>query len=426
MNRPHRHPARVLAIALFAVVVGACGSNVPSPTPATASTATSSPFGPSAVPSEVSTADPEATLHSAPSPSPVNAPTPTPEPTPAPRPAPQGWTAQQVGKTGCYNPTAGFDETGRTHLAVTCDYDTVYYASDGHGSWTSRVFDHPAQQFESSPQIAFRGMRVYVAYTRYTPGDCGSTYHGVYFRSRVLPNGAWSANTRIGSVGDILQQFAVDGTTIHATVRGTDGHVYYETVVGTTIHRYPISGAVRGTSMSIGSDGRARIVYRVAAGLRYSVFTGSGFSTSKIGGSTGRDWDPALTLDAADEPHVAWTRGDEPHIGCGVNGPPPKDRGTYYATKVDGAWKAERIATNMGSASIQVDHVTGRVHVLVVSATGETYYTTGPDGRWIGTLVSPTRTGSAILRLDPATGTVLIVFISWESESAQISVFTKP
>ena len=106
------------------------------------------------------------------------------------------------------------DSAGRYHIAAGCGGSIRYYvAPSAAGPWTRRVFSHPADRAETGPQIAIVGDRVYVAYmcVGLEDGGCGTggADLGVDFRSRILPNGAWSAATRIGAVGDRLQSFQI-------------------------------------------------------------------------------------------------------------------------------------------------------------------------------------------------------------------------
>ena len=331
--------------------------------------------------------------------------------------------------------TAGIDVDSRLHVAAGCGGNIVYSVSDGRGAWSSRVFAHPANRLDLDPQIAFQGNVVYLAYTRISPdGGCGSLGPdiGVFYR-RSQPDGSWSAPTRIGEAAEALESFRVSGGTIHAITRGTEAGRYYETVDGTSSHRYPIPGAFASVSLRIGTDGRARIAYQTVDGLRYATFTGSGLSSSAIGGSREDDWAPALVLDRSNHAHVVWTRSPSPG-GCAGPGPSPDD-GTYYATNASGTWESGRITTHQGGTSLQVDEITGQVHVLV-GAAGLRYYTKLPGGAWRGTKVSSVSVLAAVIRLDPATGTLLAVYIkpresglgqAWTlSGSGRIYAVTRP
>lgn len=413
---PRQHTL-IAATAVFALILTACGSaQTPSSqadasavaTPSATLKASSVPIPPASVapsPVETPTSDPDATPSATPSPTPKPTSVSTPAPTPTPTHA-AGWTSpQRVGTAGhCLSVAAEIDELGGYHAAAECDGAVhYYYSTDSGSSWTARVFALAAHREEVGPKIALSGNVVYVAFTRYIPdGGCGGGRGqsvGVYYRSRVLPGGAWSPAKRIGTAADELESFAAAGGTLHATVRGQDGLSNYETQTGSTYHRYRISRVSTGpVSMSIGSDGRARIAY-AGTGIRYATFTGSGFSASRIAGSLENDADPAAALDGNDKGHVVWTRYEP--AACGL-----VPAGTYYATNATGSWKTQRITKATGETSIQVDKATGRIHVLI----GAAYYTKASNGSWTRTvLVSPAwMTGS--LRLDPVSGTILVVY----------------
>jgi hypothetical protein len=362
--------------------------------------------------------------------------TPTATPTATPTPITTWSKPRSVGSaTDCSTVTAGIDVDSRSHIAAGCGGNIVYAVSNRDGSWSWKVFPHLADRLDLDPQIAFQGTIVYLAYTRIAPdGGCGSLGPdvGVFYR-RSQPDGSWTAPTRIGDPVDALESFRVAGGTIHAVVRGDDVAPYYETVNGTSTHRYRISGAFGNVSLRVGTDGRAIIAYQTGDGLRYGVFTGAGFSTSAIGGSREDDWAPALALDGNNHAYVVWTRSPSPG-GCAGPGPSPED-GTYYATNAGGTWETSRITTNLGRTSVQIDEATGQVHVLVGS-TGLRYYTKLPGGPWRGTKVSSDKVLAAVVRLDPATGTLLAVYIRardtgiaqpWTmSGSGRIYAVTKP
>jgi hypothetical protein len=412
-----------IVVLLVVLIVAACGSDTTStPTGAIVSA------GPTVSPAPPSFADLTETAGPTPESTPAQT-QPVPTPTPTSRPA-SSWTKpRQVGTlANCSSVTAGIDVASRYHVAAECAGSIHYYMSGDTRSWKATVFAHPANRQDLAPQIAFRGDVVYVGYSRIAPDvGCSGTRGvdvGVYFRSRSRPDGPWSDPVQIGSSKDSLQSFRVDGDTIHATVYNAEtGRSYYETLTGATFHRYRIVSA---GSMRIGSDGRARMAYLGTAGLRYAVFTGAGFSTSRIGGSIAGDSIdsyPVLALDAGNKAHVVWTRREG--AACGV-GP---GVGTYYATNASGKWKVRRITRDVGDASLQVDQATGRVHVLVGGETGLLYLTRSSDGRWARTKVASTKGApSPALRLDPATGTLLAVYVapSHEWGPGRIYALTKP
>jgi hypothetical protein len=412
-------------VAVVALIVGACTGTTPTPTPTPTIAVTVPTPSPSIIALATETPEPTATPAPAPSAEPEETPAPTPAPTQTPAPA-KGWTVPQpVGTAQCDTVSAGIDSASRYHIAAECGGSVNYWVSDGHGSWTTTVFAHPADRQDLDPQIAFRGNVVYVAFTRIKPdGGCGGGAGppvGVFFRSRTQPDGAWSEPVSIGSPDDNLQSFRVDGPTIHATVSQGDGGgtAYYETLNGSTYHRYPIPGSIGQTSLRIGSDGRARIAFEAATGIRYAVFTGSGFTTSPVAGGMEGVLGPVLVLDAKDGAHVVWTR-TEP----GACGEIPV--GTYYATNASGTWVAQRITKGVGGMSLQIDG-TGRVDLIVGVGSGLWYYSATPTGPWTQTRIVAVGVQWPTLRLDPATGTLLVVYMDGSSAGmGRIYTLTRP
>jgi hypothetical protein len=415
----------VVAGAVLVLVFVACGSDSTSP-PIRASSSIG-PIGSPAPASVIGVVDPSA-------PSPATTANPTPTPSPSPTPAPSvpatSWTAaRKIGRLKtCSTISAGIDAASRYHVAAECAGSIHAYVSSDGRAWKASVFAHPANRQDLDPQIAFWGDTVYVAFTRIrlvegACGDSGIRDVGVYYRSRTLPDGAWSAPVRIGTTPDRLDTFRVEDGTVHAIVN--DGATY-ETQLGTTFHRYPMPRSDRGTSLRIGSDGRARIAYTVPKGIRYGVFDGSTFSTSPIPGTNGRDEGANLVLDADDKAHIVWTRVPfpDPGLGCVYGEPPPKDQGTYYATNAGGKWVSQQITRTIGRTSLQFDQKTGRIHVLI-SDRKVRYYTSTGNGTWTASTVPTGPASSPLLRLDPATGTLLIVYFGGPDQ-ADIYAMTKP
>ena len=434
-----RHPGTSIVLAIVAIAVGACGSAA-APTQAPSVAAAPPSTVPSATQAIVPTAVPDPIAQVTPTPTTRPAPNPTPTPHPAPKPTPKpastapvsaaGWTAARalVDSVGCLDVTAAVDSTGGYQLAATCGDSIRTYASTAASSWSTRVFVHPVHRAELGPQIAIAGHIEYVAYYRIAPdAGCGSlgTDVGVYFRSRTLPNGAWSVATKIGAVADELQSMAVSGSTILLTVsNGND--LYFETRTGSSVHRYLIPGAGGRSSVAAGSDGRARVAYESATGLRIGTYTGSSLTSSKIGGSTQRDWAPKLVLDSADKPHVVWTRSPAPG-GCVTPGPNPDD-GTYYGTSAGGSWVDHRITTATGEATFDMNATNGRAYVAVTTGSGLRCYTRASDGAWSGVQVVTAKDGtdSAVVRVNEVTGALFIAFVNYAGGKARIYTVSRP
>jgi hypothetical protein len=323
--------------------------------------------------------------------------------------------------------TAGIDAANRHHVVAACDAGLRYSVSKPDGSWSTTAFPQPSNRKQVDPQIGFNGNIVYVAYSWLAAGDggCGDDGFddvGVYYRQRTLPDGSWSEPVRIGLKIDHLQAFRVEGTTLHAAVQNeADGRTYYETLDGSTTQRYRLA-AGDWTSLRIGADGRARIAYESSGSIRIATFTGSGFSTVKVPGSDGGSA-PVLVLDSRDRAHVVWLRNPRAPAACGDTDAPDPKAGMYYATNASGKWQAQRFTSHRGSASLQVDGSTG-IHLVVASDFGLRYYAKSSTGSWQHRTLESRFVLSPVIRLDPATGSLLVAYIRQAGNKSTWGVYT--
>jgi hypothetical protein len=268
-----------------------------------------------------------------------------------------------------------------------------------------------------------------VAYTRIALldegcGGIGIKDIGVYYRSRDLPSGTWSEPQQVGEPTDSLMSLRVAGGSLHLLVIDPELNVFYETVEGATVHRYKVGESFGGAALRIGGDGRARIAYESANSLKFGVFTGAGFSTTTIPGTTNAVG-PSLVLDAQNHAHVVWTRTNQGG-GCAEPDPDPKE-GMYYATDAGGTWRTTRFTKSIGEASLTVDVKTGRVHILFAEFAdrgGLRYYTKAANGGWTAKRILAGRAFSPVLRLDPSTGTLLAAFVDDSVGHAGIYIMT--
>ena len=365
---------------------------------------------------------------------PSAAPTPTLAPTSRPTSSPAWSQPEIIGVSGiCSSVVAGIDASGRYHLVAGCDKGILYAIKAPGGAWTKTTLAPPAGRMVVGPQIAFEGNTVFLGYTLIAPGEgCGGGHDdvGVYYRTRTMPNGGWTAPIRIGVVNDQLDSFRESGGMIYATVENSaaaDGGFAFDTKNGATQHSYPIRDAYGPVSMRVGTDGRAQIVYASAAGITYGVFGGSGFSTSTaIRDTSGYAYAPVLVLDGANRAHFLSAYG--PHGGCANAGPSSKD-GTYYTTNASGVWKSTRVSRFVGDSSLQVDNASGQVHAVVMDLTdggqdtgGLTYLTAPVGGSWSSTKLTSLFATSPVIRLDQSNGTLLVAFIGPDG----IDVLTRP
>jgi hypothetical protein len=364
-------------------------------------------------------------------PTPVESASPTPGATPTSAPLAAAWSkpVQLGASVACGSVVAGIDSSSRVHIAADCSYGIFYAVSNPDGTWATSSFDSPANRTDLGPQLEFDGNVVYLAYYQVKGGGCGGPPEtGVYYRMQTTPGGAWSSPTRIGVLGDGLESFReVDGT-LYATV--ANGANYFESIHGGTIHRFLIADAESGiydpVSLRIGSDGKARIAYTAASGLRYGVFNGSGFSTTTIVKQDKYVWNPILVLDSSNDSHLLWTHSPPPG-GCASLDPSPLD-GTYYATNASGAWTSARFTTFAGPTSLQVDDATGAVYAVVVADEGLSEFSRSPVGTWTGSDLTLLSASSPVIRRDPANGRLIVAFVVASGGGAQpgIYVMSKP
>jgi hypothetical protein len=400
--------ARLVVSLVTASLLAACSSDA-SPS-ASASGGASSP-----APSAVATASPAA-----------GTPTPTAAPTAT-------WTKPiLISSAQCSSLRGGIDAAGGSHVIAACDTGILYASTKADGAWGRTVFPAAENRVEVAPQIGFEGKVAYVAYSRLAVveggcGDDGLTEVGVFYRKRTLPSGEWSDPVRIGKTDDQLAQFRVDGTALHAVVANTgDSRFYYLLVKGTTSKRVAMPSAWETASLRIGSDGRARIAYGAPGSIGIATFTGSGFATAKVPAVNGRG--PILILDAKDRAHVIWTRfspGTQGGDTCGYGGEDVTLTGTYYGTNANGTWHSERVTRDIGESSFQVDRSTGRVHLVMATSSGMTYYTKPSGGTWQQEKLAPRHATFPVIARDSATGRVLIMYIDYGEDTSGVYAISK-
>jgi hypothetical protein len=323
------------------------------------------------------------------------------------------------------------DSAGRAHIAAECDglgidegeqaasaSGLVYIVKTG-SAWKRTALSVPADRIDIHPQIAIDGTTLYVAFTR---TNLAHRSIGVYYRSRTLPSGAWSAPRLLGKSGDSIHSFRAVNGVLHAIVTSAGGVQVYEMRSAGALSRFVIPGAPGDTfpSLRIGSDGRGRVAYLASNGrLRYARFTGSGFAWSTIPGTGFRDLDPELVLDAQNHAHVVWERPTYPDD-------PTPGAGTWYATNSSGVWAVRRITTTTGDVSLAVDTVSRRVHV-VVGGLGLKYYTKPAAGSWSGLTLVRGEIDAVSIRLRQSTGALIATYSELVPDGpAGVLVFTKP
>jgi hypothetical protein len=314
-----------------------------------------------------------------------------------------GWSHPAlVSPDNCFNPVAAIDGRGGLHMAADCGGWIRYWRQSG-SSWSSTIFRAPSDRLDGDQQLAIDGNTLYLAFDRVYPNCC---FIGVYYRSRTLPSGSWTGIKRLGHSGDRLHSFSAVRGRLHATVVGEAGRETYETNVSGTLRRYAIPGAspYAPSSLAVGNDNRARVAYEATSHtLRVARFVGNGFAWSTIPGTGRLDVTPTLVLDAQDRAHVVWEHRTD-FEDLGITPAEHAADGTYYATNRSGSWTARRITRNIGDASLAVDVVSGRIHVLLGGEAGLKYYTTATGRSWAGITIDAEYSQDVSIRLRQATG----------------------
>jgi hypothetical protein len=422
-------------LALTIIAVAACGgaaaagpplgSSRPEPTGSVASPSGGPPSAeapaPSGQPSSVPTAEPTA------------APTADPRVPAGPvRPAVRVWSHQQTIFTGwCTAPAATVDRDGRFHVVAGCDTRISYAVSADGRRWATHTFARPAHRLEVDPQVAVDGTTLYLAYTRLRPVDdaCGGdglTDEGVYYRTKRLPDGAWSAAVRIGHVGDHLQSFRVARGVIHETFTTRDGQgpVAYGRKRGSSFTQVRLPGAVA-TSLRIGDDGRARIAFTTDHLLRLATVgkDGKPAMTTLFDGGRMAVVDPSLVLGAGDHAYVTWTAQQAWGGGCADDEQPFPRKGIYFGTDSSGSWQVKRLSSVPGVSSIALDPRGDIAHAVISQQRGLRYLARDTTGAWTSQDIPDTASTTAlVVRHDPRTDSLLVIAMSYGDRDEIVAI----
>lgn len=413
-------PAVLLAAVMIATAGCAASSPTPSAFPSDAVVVPTATATRSSAPTITPERTPEATTEPTPTPEPTEPPQPDPTPIPTPRPVQAaGWTSPQVAlrSSECASIDLLVDSSGGEHLVADCGDSVHYAASQRGGGWSDIIFGRAGGLVDRNPLLALDADRLYAAYSQAVEqGGCGGgwfTKVGVFVRSRVLPNGAWSAAQRIGPPGDQLDSFAVHGGVMDLVVTTLDQKTYLETAGGGTVRRYALAGDQG--SVAVAPDGQVGVAYLSGTAVRYGTLAGSTLHSIALPGVPSQDGitsGPRLVFDAAGHAHVSYTFTEAP--GC-ASGNLPAQAGTYYATDAGGAWTDRRITTDEGTAALALD-ASGRADVLIDGTAGEALWGSlslygSVDGRsWKRTELVSQQTVLSALAVDPTTGRPVVAF----------------
>lgn len=410
MNRTPRSLA-ILTMALLLAACSAPAAFAPSPSPSGQPSATPASQAPAA------STEPGPSAEPAPSQLPSN-------------PPPAAWSGLQVIRRGeCSSLGATIDETGRRHVAATCDGGIRYLTSLNGTDWNETPFVPAIDRIETEPQVAVDGDTIYVAYSLLAPleggcGDAGLRDLGVYIRSRSRQqlDAAWSDPVRVGREGDRLQGFRAVNGVFHLTVTVNDGEsTFYQSQSSGGSTRIAIPDATS-TSLRVGDDGHARIAYATGHAIEYARVEGDRLTVRTVA-ETDETFlkSPSLVLGAGDRAYVIWTQTTDPGGGCAGPEPGPID-GTYVAIQNGTGWETERITKSEGQTSLTLDPATGGVDAVVAGGDLTHFSSTG-DGWKSESVPGSEDIGMPVLRRDPATGALVVFGISWET--SDLVGFTK-
>lgn len=311
------------------------------------------------------------------------------------------------------------DGSGGQHIVVECNGLIHYATSHGSTGWSTVVFSRANGVVDRNPQLAIDGDRLYAAYSQaVAQGGCGGEFFtevGVYVRSRLLPNGAWSAATRIGPSGDQLDAFAAHAGTLVLAVTGLDGASYLETASGGTLQRYKYAGFQ--ASVGVAPNGQVGLAYVTSSGgLHYATLSGGTLTSATVPGipaDVGTASGPQLAFDTSGNAHLAFTFGSG--AGCALR--ESSLYGTYYAVDAGGSWTDRRVSTLIGTASLALDPSSGRTDVLVDGSTptsmwGSVSLYSSIDGRtWARTILESQSVLDTALSLDPVTDKPVVAVV---------------
>jgi hypothetical protein len=289
-----------------------------------------------------------------------------------------------------YGLDMGLDPSGHVHLVASglhAGKAGLWYATDRSGAWTfkrilawadGRVWVHPSLAIDTAG-------RVHIAVEKAGCVECTiAPSKGIWYLSDVgRTRGSFPASpVRLTADGTAQPSLRVAGGHLFLAFAGNPDLAFKAVKLRTnaTGGWTTTTIAAKGTepSLRLGMNGKPRVAYRVAGGLRYAVaskLTG-GWTRLDVIGTDAFDLDPRLSIDEQNGAHIAWV--DASDAVPVVN----------HVSRMGGAWSFTMSLGEGTRFALSVDKPTGPW----VAIGGDTVRTvTLASGSWQTIPVSPDR-----------------------------------
>ena len=298
--------------------------------------------------------------------------------------------ARVLGGQFWYGLDMGVDPGGHVHLVTSglhAGKAGLWYGTDRSGAWVfKRILAWSAGTFWVHPSLAIDAAgRVHIAVEKAGCIECTiAPAKGIWYLSDVgRARGTFPAQPI---------RLTADGTA-QPSLRVADGHVFLvfagnpDLALKAVKLRTNATGgwtttivAAKGTepALRLGLNGKPRVAYRVAGGLRYAVastLTG-GWTRLVVPGTDASDLDPRLSIDDKNGAHVAWVDASDavPVIN--------------HVSRSGGAWSFIMTATEGTHHALSVDKPTkpwvavadDAVRAVVFTGISWQSITVSPDG----------------------------------------------
>jgi hypothetical protein len=266
------------------------------------------------------------------------------------------------------------DAQGRSHLAAAGWHGGkggLWYATDRSGGWVSRrLVRWRDGRYAVYPSIALDAAgRVHIAMARYGCLECTvAPALGIFYLTDAgRPPGSFPATpTRLTPVGTAQPSLRVDqGRRFLAYAGNPDAApraVRLLTDASGSWTTRTVSAHGTAPFLRIGRDGKPRITFEAADGLRYARATTriGAFEIEPVEGTDGQDERPALSMDQNGGPHVTWVDPTGP------------DAIVRYARRTSSGWSAPATVADGQVHALTVDRPT-RPWVIIGGSTVVAY-----------------------------------------------------